>query len=370
MTHDKQDNKALILVVDDVTANIQILGNILHSDEYQVIPATSGQQALKLAKKRHPDIVLLDIMMPEMDGFEVCAALKEDDETSHIPVIFLTAKSEMEDVVKGLDLGACDYITKLFNSKELRARVRTHLELKFHKDCLLNSNNEQQKLLHMLCHDLANPVGAILSTVETLDGEPMGDSLAEEVELISAAAKNASDVIELVREMRLLEKKEPKVGKVHLRKAVEESYSLLAQKFRSKEVALRLDIDPDILVKAEKRSLVNSVLSNLLSNALKFSFHGGEIVVSCEVLDEHVLFRVKDNGVGIPQELLNIIFDETQFTSRRGTEGEKGTGFGMPLVRKYINAYGARIDIKSTPRLSAEDHPGGAEVEIAFKKVD
>lgn len=370
MTHDKLFSKALILVVDDVTANIQILGNILHCEEYQVIPATSGQQALKLAKKRLPDIVLLDIMMPEMDGFEVCAALKEDEDTRHIPVIFLTAKSEMEDVVKGLDLGACDYITKPFNSKELRARVRTHLELKFHKDSLLNSNNEQQKLLHMLCHDLANPVGAILSTVETLDDEPMSPSLAEAVELIAAAAKNANDVIELVREMRLLEKKEPKLGKVHLRKAVEESFALLSRKFQDKSVSFRLDIAPDIQVKAEKRSLVNSVISNLLSNALKFSFHGGEIAVDCEPRDGHVLLRVKDDGVGIPEELLNIIFDETQFTSRRGTEGEKGTGFGMPLVRKYINAYGAKIEIKSVPRLSSEAGPGGTEVEIAFKQID
>ncbi|MFQ6044331.1 MAG: response regulator, partial [Candidatus Poribacteria bacterium] len=124
------EEKPLVFIVDDVAKNLQVLGTVLKEQSYRIAFATNGRQALENLKNIQPDLILLDVMMPEMDGYQVCQRLKEDDRTKEIPVIFLTAKTETEDIVKGFDLGAVDYVTKPFNSVELLARVRTHLELK------------------------------------------------------------------------------------------------------------------------------------------------------------------------------------------------------------------------------------------------
>lgn len=130
----KNKEKPLVLIVDDVPKNLQVLGNILRKQEYNIAAATSGKQALDLVKNIQPDLILLDIMMPDIDGFEVCKKLKESTESKDIPVIFLTAKTGTDDIVKGFEVGAVDYLTKPFNSAELLARANTHIELKKARD--------------------------------------------------------------------------------------------------------------------------------------------------------------------------------------------------------------------------------------------
>jgi CheY-like chemotaxis protein len=130
----KKEEKSLVLIVDDIPRNIKVLGDILRTKDCRIAVATSGPQALEIVKKVHPDLILLDVMMPEMDGYAVCKILKESPQTRDIPVIFLTVKIETSDIVKGLEIGAVDYISKPFNSTELLARVHTHLELKKARD--------------------------------------------------------------------------------------------------------------------------------------------------------------------------------------------------------------------------------------------
>ncbi len=126
---DLDNSKLHILIVDDTLRNIQVLGTILRQERYQINVAQNGKQALDVVSKVRPDLILLDVMMPEMDGFEACRHLKEDPGTADIPVIFLTAKVETEDIVKGFELGAVDYVTKPFNPTELLVRVHTHLSI-------------------------------------------------------------------------------------------------------------------------------------------------------------------------------------------------------------------------------------------------
>ncbi len=124
-----ENKKRLVLVVDDVEANRKLLGNLLVNNNYDVGSASDGNRALEFIKNKHPDLILLDIIMPGMDGYEVCEKLKSNLETKYIPIIFLTAKANMEDIVKGFELGGVDYVSKPFNEKELLARVKTHIEL-------------------------------------------------------------------------------------------------------------------------------------------------------------------------------------------------------------------------------------------------
>lgn len=138
--------QSLILIVDDTLKNLQLLGNVLRKENYKICIATNGLQAIALAMENQPDLILLDVMMPELDGFETCKKLKQLEKTREIPIIFLTAKNEMEDIIKGFQVGAVDYILKPFNIFELKARVKTHVELKISKDLLREANAILQKL--------------------------------------------------------------------------------------------------------------------------------------------------------------------------------------------------------------------------------
>ena len=160
--------KSLILVVDDISKNLQVVGTLLRKEGYRIVPATSGAQALERVRAETPDLILLDLMMPDMDGLEVCRRLKADPSTLSIPVIFLTASNEMEHLVQGFEVGAVDYVTKPFNPPELLARVRTHLELKHARDTIVRYgqelsllNEEKNEFMGIAAHDLRSPLGTI-----------------------------------------------------------------------------------------------------------------------------------------------------------------------------------------------------------------
>jgi two-component system sensor histidine kinase/response regulator len=347
------DQKPFILIVDDVPKNLQVLGNILGARGYRFTLATSGVQALKIVKKRLPDLILLDVMMPEMDGFEVCRKLKSNSQTSDIPVVFLTAKSETRDIVKGFDLGGVDYITKPFNSAELVERIRTHLEI-------VRIGNERKELLHVLCHDLVNPFSSILSAIKVIDDH---DTFKRFKGHIQSAAENGLKTIDLVRKIRFLEetKTDMKPEAISIRQIFRESQFMLQMLFSEKQIELVLQIDKSIRVIVEKTSFLNSVINNLITNAIKFSFRGSQVIVTAEKNDEFVKVFIRDFGVGIPPEIMVNLFDMKRTTTRRGTEDEKGTGFGMPLVKRFISLYGGSIEILSKPK---EQYPKDHGTEV------
>ncbi|QTA88688.1 hybrid sensor histidine kinase/response regulator [Desulfonema magnum] len=352
------EEKPFILIVDDVPKNLQIIGNILSSEGYLFTPATNGNQALKIIEKRHPDLILLDIMMPEMDGYEVCKILKNSPRTKDIPVIFLTARTETEDIVRGFESGGVDYITKPFNSTELLARIKTHLEI-------LSISNERKELLHVLCHDLANPFASIVSALEIIKDY---DTFKRLKKYLSTAAGNGLKVIDLVRKIRALEDKKInlELEPVNLKKAIDESLLMLEQKFAEKHIEIIKNIDPALIVCTEKISLLNSVINNLFTNAIKFSFPDSKIIIGASQADDMVTISIRDFGVGMSQELQKDIFDMKKTTSRIGTGGEVGTGFGMPLVKKFVHTYGGKIEIFSKEEKDdPQDH--GTEIRLTLK---
>ncbi|MEQ8167904.1 MAG: response regulator, partial [Candidatus Eremiobacterota bacterium] len=183
--HKDEQAVPLILIVDDTRVNLQLLGKILMKVNYELAIANSGYEALDMLREIKPDLILLDIMMPGIDGYDVCKTLKSSPETKDIPVIFLTARSEKEDIVTGFEMGAVDYVTKPFNSSELLARVKTHLELKHARDLLAKQNEKLKQLndlknefLGMAAHDLRNPIGSITTTLSYIL-EYIGSNLTE-----------------------------------------------------------------------------------------------------------------------------------------------------------------------------------------------
>jgi CheY-like chemotaxis protein len=333
-----------------------------------VAVATDGQVALDMIAERKPDLVLLDIMMPGLDGFSTCKMIKQNPETCDIPVIFLTAKVDTEDIVKGFELGAADYVTKPFNSSELIARVKTHLELKKNRDIIVAQSCEQKELLHMLCHDLANPFQAIVFVAQMFDTYEDPGKLKNLITRLVKVADKGTDIIELVRKMQALEEGKFVLERCDLKEALYESVFLLAGKFAEKDVRWQLSIkdDAELWVYAENTSLINSVITNILTNAIKFSFPGSEIVIRAWLETDQVFVSIKDCGIGMSGDLLCNVFDIKKSVSRTGTGGEKGTGFGMPLIKKFITAYNGDIQVKSADYDESPDNHG-TEVLLKLK---
>lgn len=355
-----------ILIVDDNIKNIQVLGQILIKENYQINAAETGLQALEMVKELVPDLILLDVMMPDMDGLETCKRLKASASTKDVPVIFLTAKTETEDIVLGFETGAVDYITKPFNTVELLARVRTHLELKFSKEKIIKQNYERGEMLHILCHDLSNPIWGIQMTMQrTKDPEELFMFRGK----VLQATNSAINIIELVKNLRALEEGKQKIvpETFQLKEAVDQSLDMLQQRFIEKKISHEVNLDESINIQAERTSFVNSVLNNILTNAIKFSFPDSKVIISAQEIKDEVVLSICDSGIGMSKTLKENLFNVNQETNRFGTKGERGTGFGMPIVKKFVNLYGGRIEIFSKEQTESQEHHG-TEVKVYLKK--
>ena len=347
-----------ILVVDDIQENLQIVGETLsrHLD-CDLAFAMDGRQVLDVVKEYPPDIILLDIMMPGITGLEVCTQLKANEQAADIPILFLTAKSEDEDIIRGFQAGAVDYIAKPFNPYELVARVRTHLRLRQAGVTIARQNDTLRQLLHILCHDLATPVGNVYSLLTLMED---GDDWRPLMPHLTQEAANAMDLINLVRQMRALEEGKMRltISPVNLSEAFQSAAQSVASKLQKKAVTLSVRVDPTLSALAEPVALSNSVLCNLLTNAIKFSSPGDTILLEASQQDSHsIRIQVQDTGIGMPSELLASLFDPAATTSRPGTSDETGTGFGMILVKQFVEAFCGSMDVLSREQTpTTQDH--------------
>jgi signal transduction histidine kinase len=350
-----------ILVVDNTEANIDMLSAILK--KYDVIPAKSAEYAMTILDKEKIDLVLLDIIITDLDGFEMCRQIKNNPKTKDIPVIFLTARGDEESIEEAYTIGGVDYITKPFRPRELIARVRTHLHLQLTKKLLKKQLESQRELLHVLCHDLSNPLGAIESYSEYLKEYPQERGIIND---INAASRDAMNIIDLTRRLMATEEKEMIVYSLNLKQSMDQSLAMLKGKTKNKNIDIQLDLPENVMVIAEEISLVNTVFNNLLTNAIKFSEAGTAINIYLKKQDSQaVSIIIEDSGIGIPNNLLGYLFDISKSTNRPGTNGERGTGFGMPLVKKFMHKYGGDILVLSR---SAEEFPDdhGTKVCLTF----
>lgn len=362
--HDMDTPKNLILIVDDVEQNVAVLSQVLRNTGYQVMAAFSGEQALKMLEKRLPDLILLDVMMPGIDGFETCRQIKANERTADIPVIFLSALSESDTKVKGLEIGGVDYISKPFHEAEVVARVGVHLKIRnlererlLHIEQLQYMNSEKDRLVQIVSHDLRSPLSGISGLVQILsEGNEAHnpdtvkyfskiilqstDTLLSLVNDILDLAKLESDKVDL--NSIEFDLKEALIGIIELQKFIASSKGLY----------LKLNTDADIIkVMADKPKLLQ-VMNNLISNSVKFTKTGGVQInvwskYSGDDNNGNITIEVKDTGIGIPDELLPHLFEKFGKHQRRGTNDEKGTGLGMPIVKRFIELHGGEIDVIS-----------------------
>ncbi|MBN1116938.1 MAG: hybrid sensor histidine kinase/response regulator [Bacteroidales bacterium] len=351
MTEIEINSHYKILVVDDVAKNIQLVANFLTQAGYQVNFALDGKMAISHAQNERFDLILLDIMMPEMDGLEVCEKLKKNPLTADIPIIFLTAKTDEVSISKGFETGGVDYIVKPFNPQELLARVRTHLKLKERERELWSLNQTKDKFLSIIGHDIKTPVGNIVSLGELLLNS--GDELEEEqkTELLIDIIESGRQGIWLLE--NLLSWTRLQTGKIILEpvQIIIEDVVVNNKKFIQpvadrKSISLVYQCDEDLKVFSDL-TIINTIIRNLLSNAVKFTPQNGEIkILARKSGDDKICISVIDNGVGISKERLNTIFGGPG-QSTPGTQNEKGSGIGLSLVKELCDLIGAAITVES-----------------------
>lgn len=348
-----------LLIVDDVEQNLQVLGEILTTQGLRFAAAMNGKKALEVIKYRRPDLLLLDVMMPDMDGFEVCRRLKADPETEHIPVIFLTAANDKESVVQAFNVGAVDYITKPFHSAELLSRVYAQLELQKTREALMLANEElrrsnelKDKLFSLVAHDLRGPFQTFLGTADLLNHYidrltrsqllRMGHRLAELSQTLFTLTDN---LLTWARTQMMQGNIEPKA--VDINTMVTTCMTLFENHAREKNIALSNKV-PIGTVATVDVELFNTVLRNLVSNAVKFTPAKGSISVEAEQKGGSILMTVIDSGIGMSHQAVATLFSRENHVTTTGTAGEKGTGLGLLLCKELLERNGGGISVESS----------------------
>jgi len=351
--------KSRILVVDDISKNLQVVGTILRNEGYHVMPATSGLQALERVSAQPPDLILLDLMMPEMDGLEVCSRLKAEPLTRQIPVIFLTASNEMEHLMKGFEAGAVDYITKPFNAPELLARVRTHLELKHARERLREMNEEKNEFMGIAAHDLRNPLSAIQGYAEMIieDAQSLAHrDLEGNGQRIREAAKRMTEMVQNFLDANRIER-----GELKLNMAISDLSPLLQSVLETqsphataKGQMIQLELPPTPTLALADVSITLQVFENLVSNAVKYSPPGKKIFVRLKAEAGVVRFEVEDQGPGLSKEDQKKLFGKFARLSAKPTGGEHSTGLGLSIVKRLVEAMNGKVWCESELGMGAK----------------
>ena len=349
---------ASILIVDDVPTNIQLVASILAPFDFELSFANSGQDALSQIRETNFDLILLDIMMPGMDGLEVARRLKAEPTTAHIPVIFLTAKSDEDSIIEGFGVGAADYVTKPFNPAELVARVQTHLALKQAQDDLRQRNVElaeaiqmKNRLLSIASHDLKNPLGAVSGFASMLERSPAIQQNKEAGEMLVFISRAAMRMNQLITE--LLDTAALEMGKMDLLLAAAEPSRILEEVLadnqpQADKKGQRVELSGSSAPLPIDSRRIKQVFDNLVSNAIKYSPKGAHIRVTVQESADAVDIRVIDQGPGFNEADRGKLFGYFQRLSARPTAGEVSTGVGLAIARQIVELHHGELSLEST----------------------
>ncbi len=376
-----------ILVVDDNPGNLKMVASILKPEGYKLAMANSGVKAIKFAEDKLPDLILLDIMMPKIDGFETCRILKENELTAHIPIIFLSARTDTDDIVKAFQLGGVDYITKPFKAEEILARIKNILLLKISQDIIneqnkmlkisqksiyddavkileLNNkltdserdlkelNNTKDKFFSIIGHDLKSQFSGILGLAEVLHRFNNKISDKDRDTYIGHIFDGLTQMRSFLE--NILEWARSQTGQINffpdyikLERIFKDIILQYHNNAFKKNITICNDVDSDIRVYADENMLM-TIIRNLVSNAIKYTNSGGTIILSAEEGSHAVEIFIKDDGIGMTPEIRDKLFKiGNNNQSVMGTDNEKGTGLGLVLCKDFVQRHGGDVSIIS-----------------------
>ncbi|MCH5306554.1 MAG: hybrid sensor histidine kinase/response regulator [Prevotella sp.] len=348
-----------VLIVDDVHTNVLLVKLLLEKEGYQICTAANGKQCIEQTNKEKPDLILLDVMMPEMNGFETAIALKKDPVLREIPIIFLTALNSPTDLVKGFQVGANDFLSKPFNKEELLTRVLHQIELVAAKRTIVKQNEElkrtiqnRDKMYSVIAHDLRSPMASIRMVlnlaVNTVPRDVVGDEIFG---LLDNAYRESEETHDLLD--NLLKWTKSQTGRLHvvyqdldLEDIVPGAVDIFRLIAEMKQINLQYIPCAEKLVVHGDNDMIKTIIRNFLSNAIKFTPKGKGVEVYYQREGDLARICVRDHGVGIEAERVETIFHKGETTY--GTGGEEGSGLGLQLCQEFARRNGGEAKVEST----------------------
>jgi signal transduction histidine kinase len=364
-----------ILIVDDNPTNLGVISDTLRERGFRIIVARDGENGIKRAELGHPDLILLDVMMPGIDGFETCRRLKSLPATRDIPVIFMTALTETEDKVKGFDVGAVDYVTKPLQHEEVLARVTTHLSLRaLTRDLqtqnaklqqlsselaarnveLVELNATKDKLFSIIAHDLRGPFTPIINLAQLLElsAEKSGDAdMKEMAGGVYRSSKNIYNLLENLLQWAQIQRGQikPQPEKVYLKQLITDAQWLYKDNAAAKHITVSDTIETGLWAFADEQ-LLETIIRNLILNAIKFTPDGGKIHIGVQLspTQPHLVeIAITDTGVGMDAEQLKQLF-KVGGTHTKGTQEEQGSGLGLIICQEMVQKNGGKIWVEKS----------------------
>ena len=347
-----------ILIVDDVVSNVLLLKILLTNEKFQVCTANNGTSCIEMARKEHPDLILLDVMMPDMNGFDTATILKKEVETKEIPIIFLTALNTPQDLVHGFQVGANDFLTKPFNKEELVMRVTQQISLVAAKRIIEKQNQElratlsnRDKMYSVIAHDLRSPMASIRMVLNLVVASASPETVGPELfALLDQANRESEEVHDLLD--NLLKWTKSQTGRLTVVKqeldlndiipGVVEIFDAIAQ---TKHIKLDLQLTGEAMKVEADNDMLKTVVRNFLSNAIKFSPENSSIEIIMSKEGEFAKVSVRDHGVGIAADRIDSIFHKGETTY--GTGGEEGSGLGLQLCQDFARKNGGDCFVES-----------------------
>ena len=347
-----------ILIVDDVVSNVLLLKILLTNEKFQVCTANNGTTCIEMARKEHPDLILLDVMMPDMNGFDTATVLKKEEGTKDIPIIFLTALNTPQDLVHGFQVGASDFLTKPFNKEELVMRVTQQISLVAAKRIIEKQNQElratltnRDKMYSVIAHDLRSPMASIRMVLNLVVASASPETVGPELyTLLDQANRESEEVHDLLD--NLLKWTKSQTGRLTVVKqdldlndiipGVVEIFDAIAY---TKRIKLDLQKTEAPLVVNADNDMLKTVVRNFLSNAIKFSPEDSSIEIIMAPEGDMAKVSVRDHGVGIAADRIDNIFHKGETTY--GTGGEEGSGLGLQLCQDFARKNGGDCTVES-----------------------
>lgn len=362
-----------VLVVDDDKASRSLVKKILEREDYLFAGAASGEDALDYLEDNQPDLILCDIMMPEMDGIEFCARLHLSPRLEEIPLIMVTGLSNMDSLSRAYEAGADDYIIKPIRQVELISRVEHHIEkyrreqaAKNRIENLFTQNESKTKFLGVASHDLRNPLVSIRGISQYLDSEKFGPLNESQKELVSTIVQASESMLTLVEDLLDVSMFESGQMRIEpdfqpLEELIDHAITLHSSNASNKKIRLikgvrNSDTDAEI-----DRRLVSRVIDNLISNAVKFSQQDTEVRLLLESDESSVTLKVEDQGPGIPEGEFDTLFKEFGRTSNLPTAGESSSGIGLFVCKRIVQRHGGSIFAENRTE-------GGARFNVTFNR--
>jgi signal transduction histidine kinase len=339
------EKKSKILIVDDAVDTVELLRKRFHSEGYDTAEANDGEEALQKVEQYHPDLIVLDVMMPKLDGYEVCRRLKADENTKYVPVLMLTAKGEIENKVKGLEIGADDYLPKPFDYKELSARVKSLLSIKEAREKLVEEEKSEamEKMMDEVAHEIRNPLASIGGFAKRVyDKLPGGDPNKKYMEMIMDDVLKLEDMVKQLIELKTVAI--CYLESTDINDVIIEAIELYEEELAEKGIVVKTELmDNPPLISGDKEQL-KVAISNLIKNSIEAMQESPKVLkIATSISDGRLVIEVSDTGKGIPKDKLKSIFHPF-YTSKI-----YGPGLGLTFTLKIIQQHRGTISVESEP---------------------